>query len=106
MTDAKPAEVRKVMLRSPSKISRRLSAHSRISYGIAQKVMKKLKFRAYHVRSVQELKEPDKEKRLVYCRWFRSFVDNREIGEFDRDFFSDEAWFHLSGYVNSQDSRI
>jgi len=55
------------VLRSPSKSLRRLSAHSQISYSSAQKEMKKLKFRAYHVRSVHELKEPDKEKRLVYC---------------------------------------
>lgn len=30
-----------------------------ISYGSAQKSMKKFKFRTYHVRSFQELKEPD-----------------------------------------------
>ncbi|KAL4084269.1 hypothetical protein QTP88_028094 [Uroleucon formosanum] len=106
LTDAKLAEVRNVMLHSPSKSLRRLSAHSQISYGSAQKAMKKLKFHAYHVRSVHELREPDKEKRLVYCRWFRSFIDSNGIGELDRVFFSDEAWFHLSGYVNSQNSRI
>jgi hypothetical protein len=107
LTDAKLAEVRNVMLRSPSKSLGRLSAHSQISYGSTQKVMKKLKFRSYHVRSVHELKEPDKEKRFVYCRWFRSFIDNNGIGELDRVFFfGDKVWFHLSGYVNSQNSRI
>lgn len=44
-----------------------------------QKAMKKLKFRAYHVRSVQECKEPAKENRLLYSRWFRSFVNNNGI---------------------------
>lgn len=36
------------------------------TYGSTQKTMEKLKLRAYHVRSVQELKNPDNEKRLVY----------------------------------------
>lgn len=36
--------------------------------------MKKLKYRSYHVRIFQELKKPDKEKRLVYSRWFQSLV--------------------------------
>lgn len=106
LTDAKLDEVRNAMLRSPSKSLRRLSSHSQISYGSAQKAMKKLKLRAYHVRSVQELKEPDKEKRLLYCRWFRTFVDTNNIVQLDRVFFTDEAWFHLSGYVNSQNTRI
>lgn len=106
LTDAKLAEESNVMLRSPSKSLRRLSAHSQISYGSAQKAMKKLKFRVYHVHSVHELKKPNKEKRFVYCRWFRSFIDNNGIGELDRVFFSNEAWFHLSRYVNSQVSRI
>lgn len=106
LTDAKLEEVRDVMLQSPSKSLRRLSTHSQISYGSAQKAMKKLHLRAYHVRSVQELKEPDKQKRLLYCRWFRSFVDTKGIVQLDRVFFTDEAWFHLSGYVNSQNTRI
>lgn len=106
LTDAKLSEVRNAMQQSPSKSLRRLSTQSQISLGSAHKAMKKLKFRAYRVRSVQELKDPDKEKRLVYCRWFRSFVDYHGIGELDRVFFSDEAWFHLSGYVNSQNTRI
>lgn len=33
--------------------------------GCAQKAMKKLKFCAYHVRSVQDFKEPAKENRLL-----------------------------------------
>ena len=103
---AKLAAVVKMMQLSPKKILRRLSEQSQISYGSTQREMKKLHLRAYHVRCVQERKEPDKEKRLVYCRWFRSFVDDHGIAELDRVFFSDEAWFHLSGYVNSQNSRI
>jgi hypothetical protein len=49
---------------------------------------------------MHELKEPDKEKRLQYCRWFKHFIPG------DNVLYTDEAWFHLSGYVNSQNSRI
>ncbi|KAJ8886234.1 hypothetical protein PR048_012443 [Dryococelus australis] len=64
----------------------------------------KLHLRAYHVRCVQELKGRDKYKCLVY--WFRSFFDYHGIVLLDKVFFTDEAWFHLSGYVNNQNSRI
>jgi hypothetical protein len=41
------------------------------------------------------------DKRARYCLWFREFVhDNPRI--LDITWFSDEAWFHLSGYVNAQ----
>lgn len=63
-------------------------------------------FCAYHLHSIQELKAPDKEKDLVYYRWFLSFINNRGIVEFDRVFFTDKVWFHQSGYVNSQKTRI
>lgn len=106
LTEAKMADIGQKMLRSPSTSLRKVSAQLQISYGSAQKAMKKLHLRAYHVRCVQELKELDKRKRLDYCTWFRAFVDNHGIAKLDRVFFSDEAWFHLSGYVNSQNSRI
>lgn len=76
------------MLRSPLKSLRRLSTRSQISYGNAQKAITKLKFHAYHVRSIQELKDRYEENCLVYCRWFQSFVNNNRIEELDRVFNS------------------
>ncbi|KAJ4426822.1 hypothetical protein ANN_26621, partial [Periplaneta americana] len=44
--------------------------------------------------------EPDKDKRLNYCRWFQTFiVQNPAI--LSITWFTDEAWFHLSGYVTT-----
>jgi hypothetical protein len=54
---------------------------------------------------MHELKEPDKEKRLKYCRLFTHFIRGG-IDISDKVFYSDEAWFHLSGYINNQHSRI
>jgi hypothetical protein len=54
---------------------------------------------------MHELQESDKEEQLQYCRWFVHFIQGgRDI--LDKIFYSDEVWFHLSGYVNSQNSRI
>jgi hypothetical protein len=42
---------------------------------------------------------------MGYCRWFRQFVRNG-VDILENVFFFHEAWFHLSGYVNSQNSRF
>ncbi|KAJ8874699.1 hypothetical protein PR048_025565 [Dryococelus australis] len=89
LVGAKLADVERIVLRSPLKSLRRLSAQVGISYGSAQQAMKKLHLRAYHVRCVQVRKGPDQDKRLL-----------------EKVFFTDEAGFHLSGYVNSQNSTI
>jgi hypothetical protein len=52
---------------------------------------------------MREFKELYKVKRLQYCRWFTHFIQG---GTDILVFYSDEAWFHLSGYVNSHNSRI
>ncbi|GFV13568.1 transposable element Tc3 transposase [Trichonephila clavipes] len=52
-----------------------------------------------------EMKPPDFEKKLHFFRWFRSFLDTYGICKLDNGFFTDEAWSHLHGYVNSQNSR-
>jgi len=57
----------------------------------------------YRITCVQELKESDYPKRVDYCNWFLDFI--KFDGILDLTFFTDESWFHLSGYVNSQQSR-
>jgi len=42
---------------------------------------------------------------VAYCRWFQTHLKENP-GILDYTWFSDEAWFHLSGYVNSKNSRI
>ena len=60
--------------------------------------------RAYRITCVQELKLPDKDKRLQYCRWLLSMVEEGRLDPL-LYFMSDKAWFHLSGYVNSQNTH-
>jgi uncharacterized protein YkuJ len=54
---------------------------------------------------VHQVQERDKGARIQYCHWFRRFV-REGINVLDNAFFSDEAWFHLNGYINSQKSRL
>jgi hypothetical protein len=76
-----------------------------MTYGSVQRATKLLKLHPYGVQACHELKEIDKEKRMRYCRWFRQFVRNG-VDILENGFFFDDAWFHLSGYVNSQNSRF
>jgi hypothetical protein len=76
-----------------------------MSYGSVQRATKRLKLHPYLVQVCHELKEIDKEKRMRYCRWFRQFVRNG-VDILDNEFLSDATWFHLSGCVNSQNSRF
>jgi hypothetical protein len=49
--------------------------------------------------------QQDYDKRMTYCCWFQTFIDENP-GILDYTWFSNEAWFHLSGYVNSQNTRL
>ncbi|PSN51841.1 hypothetical protein C0J52_04759 [Blattella germanica] len=100
---AKLAEVRNIMECSHSKSFRRHSAESQISYGSSQSEMKQLHSRAYG-QIVQELKKPDKQNHVAYCTCSRSLIDNHGIADLDRMFFTYGAWFHLSGYINSENA--
>ena len=42
---------------------------------------------------------------MQFCVWFQNFI-NQNPGILDLTWFTDEAWFHLSGYINSQNTRI
>lgn len=75
-----------------------------LSVGTCHKaVTKNLHMFPYKVSVVQRLLPLDFEKRMRFCQWFNENLNNDDI--LDLTFFSDEAWFHLSGYVNSQNYR-
>lgn len=57
----------------------------------------------YKTTVIHQLYPHDFQQRINYCNWFNNNLQDDNI--LDRVFFSDEAWFHLSGYVNSQNFR-
>lgn len=66
---------------------------------------KDLSLKAFKVQLTQELKPVDHHKRRIFADWVLQMHQN------DPDFhrkiiFSDEAHFHLGGYVNKQNCRI
>lgn len=74
-----------------------------LSYGTCHNATKKLHLHPYKVSVVQELLPADFGKRREFCTWFNNNLADDNL--LDNTFFSDEAWFHLSGYVNSQNYR-
>jgi hypothetical protein len=59
----------------------------------------------YKVQVTQLLSPVDCEKQHRYCEWLLAEVED-DPGMLGMTSFSYEAWFHLTGYVNSEKSRI
>jgi hypothetical protein len=58
----------------------------------------------YHTHVVQELKEPDMAKCLLLMV-VSALIKENGVDIVDNVFFNDKPWLHLSGCVNSQNSR-
>ena len=97
-------DVKEQLLVSPSKSLQRLSQETNLPYSTCQRAAKKAKLRAYGVSCVQEFLPMDYEKRVRFCLWIKDFL-TKNPGILDITSFTDEAWFHLSGYVNSPNTR-
>lgn len=98
-------DVRQRMEEEPAKPLKRLSQEIGLSYGTCHKILKKdLNMHPYKMQAHQALLPADHPRRLAYCHWFVNNLMNDDL--LDLTFFSDEAWFHLSGYINSQNMRM
>lgn len=97
--------VRQIMAEAPSTSLRRLSQRIDLPYTTTRNILKAdLKLFPYKVTSVHQILPADMPLRERYCQWFlNAFPEDNDLNNV---FFSDEAWFHLSGYVNSQNMRI
>jgi len=104
LTLNKLTEISNRLQNSPTKSLRRLSAQSGVSLYSAHQATKQLGLKAYKVSVQHQLLPADFDRRTTFCNWIR---DEIFIGQIDPNllFFSDEAWFHLSGYINSQNNR-
>jgi hypothetical protein len=98
-------DIQTAITRSPHKSLRKLGAQTGISLGSAHTAVRKmLKLYPYRMQVFHELIPGDNAKRVNYCRWFKKLIRGN-IGVLDQVFFTDEVWFHLSGYVNSPNCR-
>ena len=73
------SDIQQRISRSPQKSTRRLSQKVGLSRTTFQPVLKSLSMRVYRITCVQELKLPDKDKRLQYCRWLLSMVEEGRL---------------------------
>jgi hypothetical protein len=105
LTNTKLLDISDRLLQSPKKSIRKLSQQAGVPYGTAHTAFKK-RLRTYKITAVHELKPGDSAKRVAYCKWFLDFLDHEGKDILDVTFFTDEAYFHLSGYINGQNFRV
>jgi hypothetical protein len=87
------------MLQSPKKSIKKLSQQVGVSYGTVHTALKNpIRLHPYKITAVHELKPGDSAKRVAYCKWFLDFLDREGEDILDVKFFTDEVYFHLSGY--------
>ena len=89
--------------RTPSKSIPKLAQQVGISESSAYRATKLLKL-PYKCASVHSLKQGDPVSRMHYCERFHSSVNGGLIDP-QLLFFSDEAWSHLNGRVNTHNCR-
>lgn len=100
------ARVNESVTESPKTSIRRRSQQLAISRSSLQRILAKdLRLHAYKIQLTQELKPRDHHHRRIFANWILEQTElDDEFG--NRIIFSDEAHFHLGGYVNKQNCRI
>ena len=98
-------EVRKsAQPHSPRKSPRRLASMLGISHTSVRNVMKKrLHVKALKTLKVQQLTEANKESRVARCQ---RLLDRFSDDDCNSILFTDECLFHVTGYLNKQNTRI
>jgi len=107
LSEEKIAEISNKMAQSPTKSIRRLSQETDLSKTTVHKALRcELRLFPYKITAMHQLQNTDYEKRSAYCTIMQDFISTKGEEVLDITFFTDEAWFYLSGAVNSQNSRI
>jgi transposase len=105
LTDEKVLEIQGDIIDNPNVSTRRLAQQVNVSHKTVYRAVRQyLKLFPYKVTVTHELLPADYEKRVYFCEWLGDVVQN-DAGFLDTCYFTDEAWFHLNGYVNSQNTR-
>jgi hypothetical protein len=83
---------------------KRLAEEPRVSKSSARTATQLLKLRPYKRTVIHALQPRDSASSVHSCSWFLQSVVEGEIDP-QLTFFSDEAWFHLQEYINTQNNR-
>lgn len=100
------AAVHQKMLQSPTKLTQRLLQETDISHRSCGRILHlDLHMYPYWVSVVHALKLADAPQCIQFCEWLFTEITTNGL-DMDLFFISDEAWFHLGGYVNSKNHRF
>jgi hypothetical protein len=97
-------DIRRKIMQSLKKSTCKLLPQAHISRTMCRHVLKSLDLKPFHVTVLQQLQEADVVKQVNYCTWLLNSICAGLLDPFQY-IMSDEAWFHLSGHVNSQNTR-
>lgn len=99
------AAVREAVVRSPRRSTKQHALRIGISDSSVRRILHKdLNFHPYKLQIVQCLKPNDYQQRILFCEtMLRMFQENDD--QVNNLWMSDEAHFHLSGFVNKQNFR-
>jgi hypothetical protein len=86
---------------TPRKSLKRLAQKTGVSKPSTRMATKFLNLRPYKTTAIHALQPCDPASRVQFCSRFLWFVIEAEIA-LQLELFSDEAWFHLQGYINMQ----
>jgi hypothetical protein len=89
---------------TPRKSPKRLAQQTGVSKSSARMATQLLKLRPYKTTVINALHQHDPARRVPFCSWFLQSVVEGEIDP-QLTLFSDWAWFHLQGYINTQNNR-
>jgi hypothetical protein len=84
---------------------KRLDQVTGVSKSSARRVTQFLKLRPYKTTAIHALRPGDPASRIHFSNWFLRSVVEGEINP-QLTFFSDAVWFHLQGYINTQNNRF
>jgi hypothetical protein len=105
LTDEKMTEIQGDILENPNVSVRKLSQQVDIPKTTVHTALRShLGLYPFRTTVTHQLLPGDHEARKFFCEWI-SDVCHNDTDFLNRCFFSDEAWFYLDGFVNSQNSR-
>jgi hypothetical protein len=80
-----------------------LAQETGVSKSSARTATQLLKLRPYKTTVIHALQPHDSASRVYFCSWFLQSVFEGEICT-QFTFFFDETWFHLQGYIHTENN--
>jgi hypothetical protein len=104
LTEEKLDDVGASLEHTPRNSVKLLAQETGVSKSGARTATQLLKLRPYKTTVILAFQPCDSASRVRFCIWFLKSVVEGEIDP-QLTFSSDEAWFHLQGYINTQNNR-